>query len=62
MQLLNTKNFEFNPTAGTLFELKLEFYSELVGGDFDFQKLVAHYNRYLPLDDDDRRTIAVRGT
>ncbi len=59
---LNTKNFEFNPTKGILFDLHANFFGEAVGSDFTFQKYIAAYNHYLRLGETDRRALAVRGT
>jgi outer membrane protein assembly factor BamA len=60
--LFNTKDYEFNPTSGTLFDFRADFFAEAVGSDFRFQKYTALYNRYLPLGDQERQVIAVRGT
>jgi hypothetical protein len=58
----NTKNYEFNPTEGSLFDFRADFYEQLFGSDFALQKYTTSYNHYLRLGDADRRVIAVRAT
>jgi outer membrane protein assembly factor BamA len=58
----NTKNYEFNPTTGSLFDFRADFYEELFGSDFVLQRYTASYNHYLRLGDSDQQVIAVRGT
>jgi outer membrane protein assembly factor BamA len=58
----NTKNYEFNPTTGSLFDFRADFYEELFDNDFVLQRYTASYNHYLRLGDSDQQVIAVRGT
>jgi outer membrane protein assembly factor BamA len=58
----NTKNYEFNPTTGSLLDLRANFYEEVFGSDVVLQKYIASYNHYLRLGEADGHVIAVRGT
>ena len=58
----DSKDREFNPSSGTLFDLEADFWGEYAGGDFDFQQHSLKYTRYLGLGEGDERIIAVRGT
>jgi hypothetical protein len=58
----DSKNYEYNPSKGTLFDLETNFFGEYIGGDFDFQQYTTQYNRYLGIKGSDDKIVAVRGT
>lgn len=55
----DTRDSTFYPRKGSLLDLQVDPYSEIWGGDFNYQVYSIAYNKYIGLDD--RQVLAFRG-
>jgi Omp85 superfamily domain len=55
----DTRDNEFYPTDGTLFDLKANYYGDFLGSDFDFRSTTLSYSRYLAITEG--QVLALRG-
>lgn len=55
----DTRDNEFYPTEGTLFDLKANYYGDFLGSDFDFRSTTLAYNRYVTITEG--QVLALRG-
>jgi outer membrane protein assembly factor BamA len=55
----DSRDNQFFPTEGSLFDIKVDRFTETLGSDFDYTGNSLAYNRYLGLGD--RRVLALRG-
>ena len=57
----DSRNSEYYPTGGVLFDVKVGIFSESLGSDFDFRTYEIAYNQYFSWSDDDALAIRFFG-